>query len=156
MIILSHLSETQKKALRIADNKLALGSGWDADLLRLEIEELQETDFNIDIMGFSPEELYDLLGAADTEEGGGSEEDDAPEPPVEPISRPGDLWILGRHRLICGDSTDADTVKRVLNGVTPHLMVTDPPYGVKYDAGWRNNAVRADGSIMGGRAVEKS
>jgi DNA modification methylase len=81
--------------------------------------------------------------------------EEAPEPPVEPVTVPGDVWLLGKHRLVCGDSTSADDVAKALNGVKPHLMVTDPPYGVEYDANWRNEAKRADGTKIGASAVGK-
>jgi len=142
VIVLAHLSEAQKKAFRIADNKLALNAGWNDELLRLEIEELQALDFDLDLIGFGEQELVELLGevaGADADGGGGvGDEDAAPEPPAEPVSRPGDLWVLGRHRLLCGDATVATDVERLLAGTVPHLMVTDPPYGVDYEPEWRN------------------
>ena len=82
-------------------------------------------------------------------------EDEVPEPPADPVTKPGDLWLLGEHRLLCGDSTKAADVERVLAGAKPFLMVTDPPYGVEYDADWRNHALRADGSPIAGRAIGK-
>ena len=143
VIVLAHLSETQKKAFRIADNKLALNAGWNDELLRLEIEELQVLDFDLGLTGFGGEELETLLGVAGDDDGAGgdaADDDAAPEPPVEPVSRPGDLWCLGKHRLLCGDATVATDVERLLAGMVPHLMVTDPPYGVSYDPAWRNEA----------------
>lgn len=154
-IRLGHLSPTQRKALIIADNKLALNAGWSEDLLRLELADLQTDGFDLDLIGFSGDELADLL--ADRTEGL-TDPDDAPEPPVNPVTVPGDVWIMGRHRIVCGDSADADTVARALNGVAPHLMVTDPPYGVEYDASWRNDQVQAGNGkrgAPGGRAVGK-
>lgn len=139
VIILDHLSEAQRRALVIADNKLAENAGWDEEMLRSELAALGEMDFDLDLMGFSDEELDDLLGDLDgTALGEAEGEDDVPEAPDNPVSRPGDLWILGKHRLLCGDATVATDVERVLNGTQPLLMVTDPPYGVKYDPGWRN------------------
>ena len=143
VIVLAHLSETQKKAFRIADNKLALNASWNDELLRLEIEELQVLDFDLGLTGFGGEELETLLGATGEDDGAGgdsADDDAAPEPPAEPVSRLGDLWVLGRHRLLCGDATVATDVSRVLAGIVPHLMVTDPPYGVSYDPAWRNEA----------------
>ena len=143
VIVLSHLSDAQKKAFRIADNKLALNAGWNDELLRLEMEELQALDFDLDLTGFGGEELETLLGATGEDEGAGrdsADDDTAPEPPAEPVSRPGDLWVLGKHRLLCGDATVATDVERLLAGMVPHLMVTDPPYGVSYDPSWRNEA----------------
>jgi DNA modification methylase len=136
-IRLGHLTPTQRKALIIADNKLALNAGWDDELLSLELQDLASDGFDLGLTGFSGDELADLL--ADRTEGL-TDPDDAPEPPVNPVTVLGDVWVLGRHRIVCGSSTDADTVARVLNGVTPHLMVTDPPYGVNYDPTWRDDA----------------
>jgi len=143
-------SEAQKRAYVLADNQLALNAGWDADLLKLELGELQALDFDLGLIGFPN---LDALLADKTE--GLTDPDDVPEPPAEPVARPGDVWLLGRHRLVCGDCTDPLVVDKALNGVRPHLMVTDPPYGVEYDANWRNEAMRADGSPIAGRAVGK-
>ena len=144
VIVLAHLSDAQKKAFRIADNKLALNAGWNDELLRLEMEELQGLEFDLDLTGFGGEELEPLLGATgedgDGAGGDSGDEEAVPEPPVEPVSRPGDLWVLGCHRLLCGDATVATDVERLLAGAVPHLMVTDPPYGVSYDPSWRNEA----------------
>lgn len=148
-IKLAGLTKAQRKALVIADNKLALNAGWDDEMLKLELEELQAMDFDIALTGFGDMELSSILGPSD----GLTDEDDAPEPPVDPVTRVGDLWLLGRHRLLCGDSTSADDVGRVLGDVRPHLMVTDPPYGVEYDPGWRNEADRANGLAIGARAL---
>jgi DNA modification methylase len=136
-IRLGHLTPTQKRALIIADNKLALNAGWSDDLLKLELEELQSDGFDLGITGFSGDELAALL--ADKTEGL-TDPDEAPDPPVNPVSVLGDVWVMGKHRIVCGSSTDADTVAKVLNGVSPHLMVTDPPYGVEYDPKWRAEA----------------
>jgi ParB-like chromosome segregation protein Spo0J len=130
-IVLDHLSETQKRALVIADNKLALNAGWDSEMLGLELQELAAEDFDMGLVGFTDDELAALL-AEKTE--GLTDPDETPEAPADPVSVFGDVWVLGKHRIVCGDSTDADTVAKCLNGVTPHLMVTDPPYGVEYDA----------------------
>jgi len=139
VIILDDLSEAQRRALVIADNKLAENAGWDEELLRVELAALGELDFDLDLLGFSDEELENLLGDLDGMALGETEgEDDVPEAPEDPTSRPGDLWILGKHRLLCGDATVATDVERVLNGIQPLLMVTDPPYGVQYDPAWRN------------------
>lgn len=135
-IRLAHLTETQKRAYIIADNKLALNSGWDEEMLALELAELREADFDLDVVGFDEAELANLL--AETTEGE-TDPDEVPEPPVDPVSVIGDVWILGKHRIACGDCTDMGTVEKALNGVKPHLMVTDPPYGVEYDADWRNH-----------------
>ncbi len=138
VIVLEHLDEAQRRALVIADNKLAENAGWDEELLRVELAALDDLDFDLDLMGFSDEELENLLGDPDLALGEAEGEDDIPEPPEDPVSRSGDLWVLGNHRLLCGDATVATDVERVLGNVKPLLMVTDPPYGVKYDPGWRN------------------
>lgn len=141
VIVLDHLTEAQKRALVIADNKLAMNAGWDFDLLSSEIEGLAEEGFDTSLLGFSEDELANLL-AEKTE--GLTDPDDIPEVPAEPVSVLGDVWLLGKHRIVCGDCTDADVVAKALNGVEPHLMVTDPPYGVEYDATWRGKAGHAN------------
>ena len=136
-IVLSGLTEAQKRAYVIADNKLALNAGWDTDLLVSELQGLGDEGFDLSLLGFNEDELAALL--VDKTEGL-TDPDDIPEVPADPVSVLGDVWILGKHRIVCGDSTDADTVAKCLNGVEPHLMVTDPPYGVEYDPAWRNRA----------------
>jgi DNA modification methylase len=136
-IELSHLTEAQRRAYILADNRLALSAGWDDDLLRIELGELQAEGFDLSLTGFDLGEIEALFAAPTT---GLTDPDEVPEAPAVPVSRPGDLWQLGRHRLVCGDATDAATVARLLAGVQPHLMVTDPPYGVAYDPAWRNRA----------------
>ncbi|MCV0387578.1 MAG: site-specific DNA-methyltransferase [Nitrobacter sp.] len=130
-------SDAQKRAYAIADNKLSLNAGWDEEILGLELGELEVLGFDLDLIGFSEAERIALL-AQGTE--GLTDPDEVPEPPKEPVTRSGDVWLLGRHRLLCGDSTIATDVEKVLAGVKPHLMVTDPPYGVNYDPAWRIRA----------------
>ncbi len=136
VIELTHLSEAQKRAYVLADNRLAEQAGWDREMLGLELADLSELGIDLGDIGFEGAELDALLdhGAGDPKE------EETPEAPDVPVSRPGDLWQLGAHRLMCGDATDATAVALLLNGVTPHLMVTDPPYGVMYDPDWRNRA----------------
>jgi DNA modification methylase len=136
VIELAHLSEGQKRAYILADNRLAEQAGWDRDLLALELGDLRDMAVDLASLGFEPGELDALLRAGEAD----PREEVIPEVPAVPVSHPGDLWLLGNHRLICGDATDAGTVERVLGGVQPHLMVTDPPYGVAYDPSWRNEA----------------
>ena len=135
VIELAGMSEAQKRAYIIADNKLALNAGWDNELLALELGELQGLGFDLSLTGFSDDELAGLLSVGTA---GLTDPDEVPPLPEDPISRSGDLWLLGPHRLLCGDSTRAEDVARVLDGVKPHLMITDPPFGVNYDPSWRN------------------
>lgn len=130
-------TDAQRRAYVIADNKLALNAGWDTEMLAAEFADLQEFDFDLGLTGFSDDELAALLA---TKTDGNTDPDETPEAPVNPVTEIGDVWLLGRHRIVCGDSTDADVVAKALNGVKPHLMVTDPPYGVEYDAEWRARA----------------
>jgi DNA modification methylase len=134
VIELAHLTEAQKRAYILADNKLAEQAGWDKALLALELGDLRDMAVDLTSLGFEAGELDALLRSGETD----PREEDTPDAPAVPVSRSGDLWLLGNHRLICGDATDAATVERVLNGVQPHLMVTDPPFGVNYDPAWRN------------------
>lgn len=150
VMVASGWTEAQKKAYVLADNQLALNAGWNAELLVTEIKGLDELGFDLTLLGFG--DLGALL--ADKTEGL-TDPDAIPEVPVDPVAVLGDVWLLGKHRLVCGDSTTVESVDACLNGVKPHLMVTDPPYGVEYDASWRNEAMRADGSADGGRAVGK-
>jgi DNA modification methylase len=141
VIRLGHLDEAERRAYRIADNKLTELGDWDEAILRDEIAGLLAEDFDLSLLGFDDVDLDALLQDPDEAGDGTVEgEDEVPEPPGDPVSRPGDLWQLGSHRLICGDSTLAEVVGRLLGDVRPQLMVTDPPYGVEYDPGWRNKA----------------
>ena len=125
-------SEAQKRAYILTDNQLPLNAGWDMELLGNEVKGLAEWGFDTTLLGFS--NLDALLT------GGLIDPDAAPEPPIDPVATPGQLWACGRHRLLCGDTTHAADVARALGGVEPHLMVTDPPYGVDYDPEWRKRA----------------
>ena len=145
VIELAHLSERQKRAYVLADNKLAERAGWDVEMLALEVADLGALGIDLVDLGFTGRELDELLRQHGTD----PREDDVPPVPDVPVSRPGDVWLLGPHRLICGDATDAAIVARVLNGVTPHLMVTDPPYGVSYDPDWRNRAGASETKRVG-------
>jgi DNA modification methylase len=128
-------SEAQRRAYVLADNKLALNAGWDDSMLGLELAEISDLGFDLDLTGFSLDEIASF--GPKTE--GLTDPDETPEAPANPVSVLGDVWLLGNHRIVCGSSTDADTVAKCLNGVKPHLMVTDPPYGVNYDASWRDD-----------------
>lgn len=130
-IVLSGLTEAQCRALVLADNKLALNAGWDLELLRTELADLKDLGFDLALTGFSFGELEDLLGEPTTVDG--ADPDDAPDLPAEPVSKPGDLWILGPHRIIVGDSTSVTDVERLMDGALADIVWTDPPYNVAYE-----------------------
>ena len=129
----SDMTETQKKAYIIADNKLALNSGWDTNLLSLELEALDADGFNLELLGFDSKELDELLAPEVVE--GLTDEDAVPDVPDEPKTKLGDIYILGNHRLMCGDSTSVDAVEKLLESQKADLLFTDPPYGVSYEGG---------------------
>jgi DNA modification methylase len=129
-IRLTHLSEAQKRAYVIADNKLALNAGWDEELLSLELGELQAIDFDLSLIGFSEDEL-ELLLVEEVE--GLTDEDAVPEPPETPTTVEGDVWVLGNHRLMCGDSTSIDAVNKLMDGNKVDMLFTDPPYNVAFN-----------------------
>ncbi len=145
-------TEAQKRAYVLADNQLALNAGWDMEKLGVEVKDLAAMGFDLPLIGFDEKFLGGLLADQPNTVG---DPEDVPDFPVVPTAKRGDVWILGKHRLVCGDSTQTEDVAKALNGVTPHLMVTDPPYGVVYDANWRNEADRANGKKTGARAVGK-
>ena len=131
-IRLSHLSETQRRAYVIADNKLALNAGWDEELLSLEIQELGDLDFDLSLLGFDDEELENLLNDDESNEGL-TDEDAAPDVQDNPLTAEGDLWIMGKHRLLCGDSTSIDALQQLCGEVGVDMWLTDPPYNVAYE-----------------------
>lgn len=131
------LSEAQIKAFRLLANRSAAWAEWDDELLTLELQELQGFGYDLELTGFDAAELRSLLDAPAT---GLTDENRVPAAPASVVTRPGELILLGRHRLLCGDATRAEDVARLLDGARPHLMVTDPPYGVDYDPAWRNAA----------------
>lgn len=131
-VVVTGLDDRKRRALIIADNKLALNSGWDEDALRVELEDLAG-DFGA-LMGFSEDELVALLKQAEGTEGL-TDEDAVPEVPEQPVTREGDVWILGRHRLMCGDSTSIDHMERLCEGQLVDMWLTDPPYNVAYEGG---------------------
>ena len=124
-------TEAQKKAYVIADNKLALNAGWDENLLNLQLTELTETGFDVYLTGFTDEEMAKLKPIVLN--GGLTDEDAVPEAPEEPRTRLGDVWILGKHRLLCGDSTNVDAISKLMNGQLADMLLTDPPYNVNYE-----------------------
>jgi len=131
-IRLGHLTETQKRAYVIADNKLAMNSGWDNEMLKLEFAELTDEGFDLDLIGFSEDELAEILKDPEQLTEGLTDEDAVPEVPVDPVTKIGDIYILGNHRLMCGDSTSIDAVDKLMNGQKADMVFTDPPYGVDY------------------------
>ena len=150
VLVLDHLTDAQRRAYVIADNKLALNAGWDEDALRAEVAALGAMDFDLNLIGFDDDELAAIMNPPSRSE---VDPDETPEAPEAPATQLGDVWILGGHRLTCGDSTQAETVDRLLAGTKPHLMVTDPPYGVNYDANWRNEVERPNGKPYGASAT---
>ena len=135
VIVLDHLSATQRRALVLADNRLAMSAGWDEEMLRVELESLKEDAFDLNLIGFSDEELRDLLADPEPESAAGlTDEDAVPEASEALITVPGDVWVLGTHRLLCGDSTQIESVERVLSGGLADMVFTDPPYNVNYGA----------------------
>jgi DNA modification methylase len=154
-ILLEGLSDAQKQALRIADNKLALNAAWDDALLRTELTDLRDLGFDLSLTGFADDELSALF--ADATEGL-TDPDDVPEPPAEPVTQPGDVWLLGRHRLLCGDCTDPGMVATVMASRLADLIVTSPPYnqnldkfkpsGMQRETGWVNRVAAAYADSM--------
>ena len=132
VVVLEHLTPTQRRALVIADNKIAENAGWDEELLRLELAELQEADFDLALTGFDADELLEIMVGEESTTEGHTDEDAAPEVPVTPVSKSGDVWIMGQHRLLCGDSTDAASYTLLMAGEKAAMTFTDPPYGVNY------------------------
>jgi site-specific DNA-methyltransferase (adenine-specific) len=130
VVVLDHLSERQRKAYILADNQLALNAAWDTDLLREELQDLAEQDFDLTLIGFSDDELADLLPDIEELPPEDADADAVPEPPVDPVSKPGDVWLLGKHRVMCGDSTDPIAMERLMEDKPADLWLTDPPYNV--------------------------
>ena len=135
-VIVAHgWSEEEKQAHRLADNELAARGSWDLDLLRGELGGLKFSGFDLDLIGFEPDRLNEILRGLGSS--GLSDPDTVPDVPDQPVTVPGDIWRLGDHGVGCGDSTNAADVEPVLAGAQPQLMVSDPPYGVGYDPSWR-------------------
>jgi site-specific DNA-methyltransferase (adenine-specific) len=130
-IRLDHLTEAQKRAYVIADNRLALNSGWDTEMLKVEFADLQELGFDLELTGFDLDEIKELLAPVGTE--GLTDPDDAPPLPEHPRTLPGDIWVMGKHRLLCGDSTSMDDLAKLTDGQLVDMWLTDPPYNVAYE-----------------------
>lgn len=146
-ITLEGLTEAQKKAYVIADNKLALNAGWDTEALTAELKRLQELDFNLDLIGFDSDELAQLLEPEQVE--GLTDEDDVPDVPETPVTVEGDIWVLGNHRLMCGSATDPDDIEKLTQGDYIDLIHTDPPYGMNAVSKSAVLSKNYDGDILG-------
>lgn len=150
---LSHLTDAQKRAYVLADNRIALSSGWDEEMLANELSDLHADEFDLGLLGFDTEELLELMNL----EGNANESSVDAEPRIDEAeelqelweTKLGQVWQCGMHRLMCGSSTEAADVGRLLNGASPQIMVTDPPYGVKYDPSWRKEAGVNNSNRMG-------
>lgn len=151
-IELDHLTDTQRKALVIADNKLALNADWDTTLLTIELDELLKDGFALDILGFNQDELTALLEPEQIE--GLTDEDAVPEVPEEPKTKLGDIYQLGNHRLMCGDSTSIDAVEKLMDGKSVDMVYTDPPYGISIVQGGSVDGSKPFGSVGGGKLAK--
>jgi len=136
VILCDEWTEAQVKAFRLMVNRSVTWADWDDELLALELQELNEADFDLSLTGFDPKEIDDLLLLPEDDDQANA----VPPVPENPVSRPGDLWICGKHRVLCGDATSAEDVTRLLGEREPILMVTDPPYGIELDSEWRDRA----------------
>lgn len=132
VVVLDHLTPTQRRALVIADNRIAENAGWDDAMLRIELEALQLEGFDLDITGFDADALAELIAGDEPDNEGQTDEDAVPELGETSISRPGDVWIMGQHRLMCGDATVAASYNRLMQGDAADMVFTDPPYNVNY------------------------
>lgn len=145
-IRLDHLTDAQKRAYVIADNRLALNSGWDTEMLKVEFADLQELGFDLELTGFDLDEIKELLAPVGTE--GLTDPDDAPPLPENPRTRPGDIWVMGKHRLLCGDSTSVSDLEKLTDGQLVDMWLTDPPYNVAYE-GKTKDALKIKNDEMG-------
>lgn len=132
VVVLDHLSATQRRALVIADNRIAENAGWDDAMLRIELAALTDDDFDVSLTGFDADALAELMAGDEPDASGQTDDDAVPEVGETPVSRPGDVWLLGGHRLLCGDATDAASYERLLAGEQADMVFTDPPYNVNY------------------------
>jgi DNA modification methylase len=151
VVQLGHMTEAQRKAYVLADNRIALNSGWDAGMLSLELQDLKD-DIDLSLLGFDPDELDALLNPIEETEGL-TDEDAVPDVPDEPKTKLGDIYILGNHRLMCGDSTSIDAVEVLMDGQKADMVFTDPPYGVSYQSNMRTqsekfNVIKNDDVIL--------
>ncbi len=133
VIVLDHLTETQRRALVLADNRLALSAGWDEEMLRVELEALKEDKFNLDVVGFTDDEIEEILAGPDHTRTGLPDDDAVPEEQEQTVTTPGDVWVMGDHRLLCGDATILADVEKVLAGDLADMCFTDSPYNIDYE-----------------------
>jgi len=151
VVVAADLSPAQVKAYRLADNRTAQETSWDYEMLEFEMADLEALDYDVSLTGFDAEELLDLKGDA----AGLIVEDEAPEPPDDPITKPGDLWLLGEHRVLCGDATDGGAMALLMDGKTAGCVLTDPPYGMALDTNYAP-LKGAKGSLLHGKATGKT
>jgi DNA modification methylase len=151
VIVARGWSEDEKRAYRVADNQLAARANWDFERLSEELRDLNFAGFNLDLTGFQPDRLENILRFWGPS--GLTDPDSVPEIPEQPVTRPGDVWQLGDHRVGCGDSTSAADVAPVLAGSEPHLMIADPPYGVSYEPSWRARRILGTGKLAQGKVL---
>jgi DNA modification methylase len=153
VVVLDHLTQAQRRAYVLADNKLALNAGWDDAVLVGELQALQADEFDLSLLGWSDDELAELLPGVEELEPAG-DPDEVPEPPEEPVSKPGDIWICGRHRVMCGDSTDTLAMERLTEDKPADLWLTDPPYNVSYE-GKTKDALKIQNDSMHDKAFRQ-
>jgi DNA modification methylase len=151
VIVARGWSEEQKRAYRLADNQLAARASWDFERLCNELRDLDFAGFDLDLIGFEPDQLETILAGLGSS--GLTDPDSVPEVRNQPVTRRGDIWLLGDHRAGCGDSTSAADVAPVLAGSEPHLMIADPPYGVSYDPSWRARRGLGAGKLAQGKVL---
>jgi DNA modification methylase len=132
VIVLDHLTPAQRRALVLADNRLAMNAGWDEEMLRVELTSLKEENFDLDIVGFTDEEIEDLLAPEETHDGL-TEDDAVPDEQEKAVTVLGDVWLLGEHRLLCGDATQMADIEKIMAGGLADMVFTDPPYNVDYE-----------------------
>jgi DNA modification methylase len=150
VIVLDHLSETQRRALVLTDNKLALNAGWDEEMLRVELESLKEEAFDLDLVGFSDEELEELLREPESTQDGLTDEDSVPDEQDKVVTVAGDVWVLGDHRLLCGDATQMADVEKIMAGGLADMVFCDPPYNVDY-VGKTAKKLKIGNDALGGK-----
>ena len=153
VIVLDHLTPTQRRALVLADNRLALNAGWDEEMLHVELESLEEEGFDLDLAGFTGEEIEELLRDPEETFEGLTDDDAIPEEPKRAVTMAGDVWLMGDHRLLCGDATSMEAMQTVLAGALADMVFTDPPYNVDYE-GKTARKLKIGNDTLGGKFYE--